>query len=70
MEPVCLIAVDLGSAALRDTSEIAKGHAVCSYYLMIFDIVIISLYDREKQIYSISSTKNVAFSELFRRDKK
>lgn len=37
---------------------------------MIFDIVIISLYDREKQIYSISSTKNVAFSELFRRDKK
>ena len=33
---------------------------------MIFDIVIISLYDREKQIYSISSTKNVAFSELFR----
>ncbi len=33
MEPVCLIAVDLGSAALRDTSEIAKGHAVCSYIL-------------------------------------
>ena len=58
-----------GSVRCTYESAIAGRKHHASVFLKFFDIVIISLYDREKHIYSISFIQNVDFSNTRRQDK-